>query len=89
MHAWVITFICAALVTVSVILLIVGRMANHLKHVDATEPRIYSIFLDLRRIIREYNRLFPRSEPMLAFWLSLEFLVIWLACIVVSLAMNF
>lgn len=87
MHAWGITFLIGALATVSVILLIVVRMANQLKHV-AAEQRISSIFLDLPRIIREFNRLFPQSETMLAFSLSFEFLLIWLACIVVSLAMN-
>lgn len=87
MHAWGITFLIGALATVSVILLIVVRMANQLKHV-AAEQRISSIFLDLPRIIRDFNRLFPQSETLLAFWLSFEFLLIWLACIVVSLAMN-
>lgn len=87
MYAWGITFLIGALATVIVILLLVVRMANQLKRV-AAEQRISSIFLDLPRIIREFNRLFPQSETMLAFWLSFEFLLIWLACIVVSLAMN-
>jgi hypothetical protein len=82
-------FLMAALVTVGVAFLIVRRMANQLNQGSATERRIPSIFLDLPRIVREHNRLFPRSSPMLAFWLSLEFLLIWLACMVMSLAINF
>ncbi len=67
---------------------IVRRMVNQLKEIAATEGRISSIFLDLRRIIREHNRLFPQSGLLLAFWLSLIYLAIWLARMVLSLAMD-
>ena len=57
-------FSAAALVTVGVTFLIVRRMANQLNQGSATERRIPSIFLDLPRIVREYNHLLPRSELM-------------------------
>jgi len=81
-------FLGAALVTVSFTFFIVGRILDQLKHVAALERRISSIFLDPRCIIREHNRLFPRSGLMLAFWLSLVYLVIWLACMALSLALD-
>jgi hypothetical protein len=40
-------------------------MFNQIKQIAATERRISSIFLDLRGIIREHNRLFPQSGRML------------------------
>lgn len=88
MHRWGIIFSTAALVTASVTFVIVRRMVNQLKQADGTERRISSIFLDLPWIIREHNRLFARSGQMLAFWLSIEFLLVWLVCMVFSLAMN-
>ncbi len=81
-------FLGAALVTVSVTLLIVRRMVNQLKQIAPTERRISSIFLDLCRIIREHNRLFPQSGLLLAFWLSLIYLAIWLSGMVLSLATD-
>jgi hypothetical protein len=81
-------FLISALVTVGVTFLIVRRMASQLNQGSAPERRIPSIFLDLPRIVREYNHLLPRSELMLAFWLSLEFFFIWLTCIVFSVAMK-
>jgi hypothetical protein len=89
MPALAIMFLIAALFTIGVTFFIVNRMANRLKQIAPTERRISSNFLKLPRIIREYERLFPRSGPMLAFWLSLEFLLVWLTCMVFSLAMNF
>ncbi len=89
MHALAIMFLIAALATVSLTFLIVNRMADRLRQIAPTERRISSNFLELRWIIREHERLFPHSEPMLAFWLSLEFLLIWLTCMLFSLAMNF
>jgi hypothetical membrane protein len=56
----VVIFLGAALVTVSVIFLIIRRMFNQIKQIAATERRISSIFLDLRGIVREHNRLFPQ-----------------------------
>jgi hypothetical protein len=79
----------AGLFTVSVTLFIVNRMANRLRQIVRAERRISSSSLELPRIIREYERLFPHSQPMLAFWLSVEFLLIWLTCMLFSLAMNF
>jgi hypothetical protein len=70
-----IIFLIAALVTVTVTFLNVIRMANQLKQVAPTERRA-SIFLDLPWIIREHNRLFPQSGPMLAFWLSVIFFLV-------------
>ncbi len=84
----VVIFVGAALVTVSVTFLIVRRMVNQLKQIGATERRISSIFLDLRRIIREHNRLFPQSDLQLAFWLTLIYLAIWLTGMVLSLATD-
>ncbi len=78
----------AALLTVSMTFLIVRRMVSQLKQNAATERRISSIFLDLRRIIREHSRLFPQSGLLLAFWLSLIYLAIWLAGMVLSLATD-
>jgi hypothetical protein len=82
-----IIFLIATLVTAAVTFLNVSRMANQLKQVAPTERRA-SIFLDLPWIIREHNRLFPQSGPMLAFWLSLIFLFVWLTGIVFSLATH-
>lgn len=70
-----IIFLIATLVTATVTFLTVSRMANQLKQVAPTERRA-SIFLDLPWIIREHNRFFPQSGPMLAFWLSVIFLLI-------------
>jgi len=88
MSSATIVFLIAALVTATVTFLNVNRMANQLKQVGSTERRA-SIFLDLSWIIREHNRLFPQSGPMLAFWLLVISLLIWLSCIVFSLAMHF
>ena len=68
-------------------MLIVSRLAKQLKQVAPTERKV-SIFLDLPSIIREHHRLFPQSMPMLAFWLSVIFLIVWLASLVVSLATH-
>lgn len=89
MHRWGIIFSTAALVSASVTFVIVRRMANQLKQVDTTQGRISSIFLDLPWIVREHNRLFAQSGPMLAFWLSVEFLLVWLVCMGFSLVMSF
>ena len=80
-----IIFLIAALVTAAVTFLNVIRMANQLKQVAPTERRV-SIFLDLPWIIREHSRLFPQSGSMLAFGLSVIFLLVWLTCMVFSLA---
>lgn len=84
-----IMFLIATLVTVSVTFFIVNRMANRLRQIVPTERRISYNFQELPRIIREHERLFPRSGTMLAFWLSVEFLLVWLTCMLFSLAMNF
>jgi hypothetical protein len=76
------------MVTISITFLIVNRMISQLKQVPTLERRISSIFFDPRRIIREHNRLFPRSGLMLAFWLSIIYLVVWLTGIALSLAMH-
>jgi hypothetical protein len=91
MHTLAITFLVAALVTVSVIFFIVSRMANRLRQIPPVPPaeqRTSSSLLELPSIIRQHQRLFPQSGPMLAFWLSLEFLLVWLTCMLFSLAMN-
>jgi len=81
-------FFGAALVTVSMTLLIVSRMARQLVESVAPERRISLSFLDPRLIIREHHRLFPQSELMLAFWLSIIHLVICLSGMALSLAMD-
>lgn len=88
MYSSAIIFLVAALVTASATFFIVSRMANQLRQITSTERRISSVFLDLPRIIREHNRLFPQSRPMLGFWLSLIFLLVWLSCMVFSLAVH-
>ena len=80
-----IIFLIAALATATVTLLIARSLAKQLQQVAPTGRRV-SIFLDLPSIIREHHRLFPQSGPMLAFWLSVIFLIIWLTCLVFSLA---
>lgn len=80
-------FLVAALVTAAATLLNVGRMAKRLKRVAPTERRA-SLFLDLPWILREHNRQFPRSEMMLAFWLSIIFLLVWITCLALSLATH-
>lgn len=88
MRSWAFIFLIASLATLSVTFLTVIRMANQLKQVAAAERRISFVFLELPQIIREHNRLFPQSGPMLAFWLSIEFLIVWIVCMVFSLATN-
>jgi hypothetical protein len=88
MLLWAVIFFGAALVTVSMTLLIVGRMAHQLMESIAPERRISPSFLDPRLIIREHNRLFPQSELMMAFWLSIIHLVICLSGMALSLAMD-
>lgn len=77
-------FLLAALATAIVIFLLVTRMANQLRQATSSGRRA-SALLNLSSIVREHNRLFPRSGPMLAFWLLVIFLVVWLACLVFSL----
>lgn len=62
MLLWAVVFFGAAVVTVSMTLLIVSRMVRQLVEVVAPERRISSSFLDPRLIIREHNRLFPQSD---------------------------
>jgi len=81
-------FLLASMVTAAVTFLIVGRMANQLKQVAPGERKT-SILLGLPWIIREHSRLFPQSGPMLAFWLSVIFLVVWLSCVVFSVIRHF
>ena len=88
MLLWAVIFFGAALVTVSTTLLIVSRMVRQLVKIVAPERRISSSLLDPRLIIREHNRLFPQSELMLAFWLSIIHLVICLSGMALSLAMD-
>ena len=88
MLLWAVIFFGAALVTVSMTLLIVSRMVSQLTKIVASERRISSNFLDPRNIINEHNRLFPQSELMLAFWLSIIHLVICLSGMALSLAMD-
>jgi hypothetical protein len=76
------------MVTAAVTFLIVGRMANQLKQVAPGERKT-SILLGLPWIIREHSRLFPQSGPMLAFWLSVIFLGVWLSCVAFSLIRHF
>jgi hypothetical protein len=80
-----IIFVVAALLTALVSMLLVSRMAKQLKQA-APPRRRASLFLDLHRILREHYRLFPQSGAMLAFWLSVIFLLVWLTCIVFSLS---
>ena len=80
-------FLTATAVTVLVNLIIIGKMANQLKQGSPGERRV-SAFLDLPWIVREHNRSFPQSGPMLAFWLSVIFLVAWVSCLVVSLGAH-
>lgn len=88
MLLWAVIFFGAALVTVSMTLLIVSRMVSQLMKIVAPERRISASFLDPRLIIREHNRLFPQSGLMLAFWLSIIHVVIWLSSMLLSLAMD-
>lgn len=81
-------FLAAAVLTAAVTFLIVGRMANQLRRAAPAERKT-SLLLDLPWIIREHSRLFPQSGPMLAFWLSVIFLVVWLTCVVFSLIRHF
>jgi hypothetical protein len=81
-------FLLASMVTAAVTFLIVGRMANQLKQVAPGERKT-SILLGLPWIIREHSRLFPQSGPMLAFWLSVIFLGVWLSCVAFSLIRHF
>jgi hypothetical protein len=81
-------FLLASVVTAAVTFLIVGRMANQLRQVAPGERKT-SILLGLPWIIREHGRHFPQSGPMLAFWLSVIFLVVWLTCVVFSLIRHF
>jgi hypothetical protein len=82
-----IIFLLASLLTATVALLIVSKLARQLKQAAPTERKV-SILLDLPSIIREHHRLFPQSMPMLAFWLSVIFLIVWLASLVFSLAAH-
>ena len=82
MLLWAVIFFGARLVTVSMTLLIVSRMVSQLTKIVASN------FLDPRNIINEHNRLFPQSELMLAFWLSIIQLVICLSGMALSLAMD-
>jgi hypothetical protein len=79
-----IIFLIAALVTATVAFVNVSTMADQLKKIAPTERKA-SIFLDLPWIVRQHTRLFPQSGPMLAFWLSVIFLLVWLTCIAFSL----
>jgi len=85
---WAVNFFGAALATVSMAFLIVNRMVDQLKHSATSERRASAIFLEPRRIIHEHNRLYPQSGLMLAFWLSLIYLVVWVSGMVLSLAMD-
>lgn len=80
-------FLLAVLVTATATFFLVKRMANQLNQ-SAPTGRRTSVFLDLPWIVREHYRLFPQSGPMLAFWLSVIFLLVWLACVVFSLATH-
>ena len=80
-------FLIAALATAAVNFIIVNKMANELKHAGSSDRRVPAL-LDLPWIVREHNRSFPRSGPMLAFWLSLVFLVVWISCLAVSLGAH-
>jgi hypothetical protein len=80
-------FLLAAVATAIVSFLLVGRMAHQLKQAAPSERKA-SALLNLPWIVREHNRSFPRSGPMLAFWLSLIFLVVWLACLAFSLGAH-
>jgi hypothetical protein len=88
MLLWAVIFFGAALVTVSVTLLIFSRMVSQLTKIANPERRVSANFLDPRLIIREHNRLFPQSTLMLVFWLSIIHLVIWLSGMALSLAMD-
>lgn len=88
MLLWAVIFFGAALVTLNIIFFIVSRMVNQLKHTAASKRMISAISLNPGRIIREYNRLFPQSGLVLAFWLSLIYLVVWLSSMLLSLAMD-
>jgi hypothetical protein len=77
-------FLVAAVTTATVTFFLVGKMASQLKRASPTEKKAYNFF-NLTEIVRGHDRAFPRSGPMLAFWLSVIFLVVWLACLVFSL----
>ena len=84
MHALSIIFLVGVLLSSTLALFFVHNMASQLKRVLSTEKRAYLISLDLLRILREHNRLFPFSESMLGFWLSLIYFMISLTCMVYS-----
>lgn len=81
-------FFGAALITVSITFFIVSRMVSQLEQIVAPERKISLNFLDPPHIIREHNRSFPQSELMLAFWLSLIYVAVWVSGMVLSLAMD-
>lgn len=81
-------FLGAALVTISVLFLIVCKMVSQLEQIVATKRRVSSNLFDLRRIIREHASLFPQSGLMLAFWLTIINLVAWLSGVALSLVMQ-
>jgi uncharacterized protein involved in cysteine biosynthesis len=76
-------FLVAAVATAIASFFLVGKMADQLKRASSAERKT-SVLLNLAGIVREHDRSFPRSELMLAFWLSIIFLVVWLACLVFS-----
>lgn len=80
-------FLAAAAATAILALLFAGRMARQLKQSGAAGPRA-SLLQGLPAILREHHRSFPQSGPMLAFWLSIIFLIVWLACLATSLVTH-
>jgi len=76
-------FVLAALLTAIAAVYVVRRMAGELKRIAPTERRV-SFPIDLPGILREHQRAFPQSDAMLAFWLCVMFLLVWLASIAFS-----
>ena len=77
-------FLVATAGTAALSFFLVGKMAEQLKRARPGERKAPT-FLNLPGVVREYDRAFPRSGLMLAFWLSVIFLVVWVACLVFSL----
>jgi len=86
MHALATTFLVGVLASSSVALFFVHNMASQLQHVQHalfTDKRAFLFLLqDLPKIVREHSRLFPVSDVMLGFCLSLIYLMISLSCMV-------
>jgi hypothetical protein len=82
MHALVIISLVGSLLFAALAIIFVHRMASDLLRLASAEERKSWPLSQIRGIIREHGRFFPASQTMLGFWLTLEYFVISLVCIV-------